>query len=174
MLRAVSRIVRAVATATSPPDAAGAQQRPARIYAHRDRDVTVWYLDDEALVLYRASGGRRRPEDTVAALPLSADQLTRLFESPADFSEPFANHRRSEAPGATMPATRGPVERMSHRMLALLAVATLAGGATVIVTGFNAGKIGHIVSGVVLTMIAIPALLSALRLLWAGPRTAGG
>jgi len=50
--------------------AAGARvvERPAKIYADSEHGVTVWYLDDGALALYRVAGGRREPE-AHAALP---------------------------------------------------------------------------------------------------------
>jgi len=56
---------------TEPKRAAGevTPERPARIYAHREDGVIVWYLDDGALALYRVAGGTREPDAHVAGLP---------------------------------------------------------------------------------------------------------
>lgn len=45
------------------------QERPARIYGHREDGAIVWYLDDGALALYRVAGGLREPEAHLDELP---------------------------------------------------------------------------------------------------------
>ena len=71
MLRAISDAMVTRARAAAAKRAAGeiAQERPARIYAHRDAGVVVWYLDDGALALYRVAGGNREPDAHIDALP---------------------------------------------------------------------------------------------------------
>jgi len=80
MLQAISAAMAARAVAAAGKRAAGTvvQERPARIYAHRQDGVIVWYLDDGALALYRVAGGLREPEAHLDALP-DVDRLMRAL-----------------------------------------------------------------------------------------------
>jgi len=54
------------------------QERPVRIYTHREDGAIVWYLDDGALALYRVAGGLREPEAHLDELP-AVDRLNRAL-----------------------------------------------------------------------------------------------
>jgi hypothetical protein len=71
MLHAMGDAMVTRANAAAARRAAGeiVPERPARIYAHREKGVIVWYLDDGALALYRLVGGEREPEARLDALP---------------------------------------------------------------------------------------------------------
>jgi hypothetical protein len=71
VLQAIISAMGSRSTAAAAKRAAGevTPERPARIYAHREDGVIVWYLDDGALALYRVAGGTREPDAHVAGLP---------------------------------------------------------------------------------------------------------
>ena len=80
MLQAINDVMASRAKAAAGKRAAGnvVPERPARIYAHRENGVIVWYLDDGALALYRVAGGLREPEAHLDALP-AGEHLLRIL-----------------------------------------------------------------------------------------------